>query len=71
MSSIGDFHELYQSDFVSGTFRIQKSGTYQIMEDIVFDFENDNDWWPSSEQVLCPDHRHGQQQKADELRLNH
>ena len=57
--SISDIIELFQSDFEDGTFRIQQSGTYKIMEDIVFDFNagdlNDpNDgvgWWPRSDQV--------------------
>merc|ERR1719295_685520 len=29
---------LYQSDFDEGTYRIQRGGTYHIMEDIEFDF---------------------------------
>ena len=29
---------LYNSDFVDGTYRIRESGTYIIMEDIVFNF---------------------------------
>ena len=37
-SSMDDVYELYQSDFVDGTYRIKKSGTYKIMEDIEFDF---------------------------------
>ena len=57
-SSIDDVHELYQSDFESGTYRIQKSGTYKIMEDIVFDFNAGDvmnpsagtSWWPQEEQ---------------------
>ena len=31
--------ELHQSDFTKGTYRITKSGTYKIMEDIQFDFK--------------------------------
>merc|ERR1719447_843036 len=51
---------LYQSDFEWGTYRIQKSGTYVLMEDITFDFNagdlehpNDGDmqWWPRSDQI--------------------
>ncbi len=57
-SSVEDVYELWQSDFVSGTYRIQKSGTYRIMEDIEFDFnagdlENPSagtSWWPQEEQ---------------------
>ena len=57
-SSIDDVHELYQSHFDHGTYRILKSGTYKIMEDIVFDFNagdlNDpnvgTSWWPTSDQ---------------------
>ena len=56
--SISDIIELFQSDFEDGTFRIQQSGTYKIMEDIVFDFNaGDLDdpnvgtsWWPTSDQ---------------------
>merc|ERR1719295_1916016 len=55
---ISDVIELYQSDFEDRTYRIQKSGTYKIMEDIVFDFnagdyENPNEgtaWWPTEDQ---------------------
>ena len=57
-ASIADVHELYQSDFMNGTYRIKSSGTYKIMEDIVFDFNaGDLDypnegasWWPMAEQ---------------------
>ena len=60
-SSITDLYELYQSDFERGTYRIQKSGTYKIMEDITFDFnagdmnspnEGEMQWWPTSDQSL-------------------
>ena len=37
-SSIRDVYELWQSDFEEGTYRIQRAGTYKIMEDIEFDF---------------------------------
>ena len=51
-------HRLFQSDFVSGTYRIDEPGTYILMEDIVFDFNagdvespNSGDgWWPREEQ---------------------
>ena len=52
--------KLYQSDFDSGTYRITRSATYQIMEDIVFDFNagdvndpnsGDLQWWPTSDQA--------------------
>ncbi len=36
-SSEEEVYELWQSDFVIGRYRIQKSGTYRIMEDITFD----------------------------------
>ena len=57
--SISDVIELFQSDFEDGTYRIQRSGTYKIMEDITFDFnagdlDDPNDgagWWPSEDQV--------------------
>ena len=57
--SIDDVHELYQSDFEDGTYRIQKSGTYVIMEDIVFDFNagdlddpsSGDSWWPTADQI--------------------
>ena len=57
-SSIDDVYELWQSDFEHGTYRILKSGTYKIMQDIVFDFNagdlNDpnigTSWWPTSVQ---------------------
>jgi len=50
--------ELYQRDFESGTYRITESGTYVVMEDIIFDFnagdvEDPNAewaWWPLPEQ---------------------
>jgi len=48
---IDDLYELYQSDFEEGTYRIQKSGTYRIMEDIEFNFNSANDWWPTTEQI--------------------
>merc|ERR1719361_2759784 len=59
MRSVDDVVELWQSDFEEGTYRIETSGTYKIMEDIVFDFNagdlsNPNDgisWWPTSDQV--------------------
>ena len=56
--SIDNIIELYQSDFEEGTYRIRKSGTYIIMEDIEFDFNagdlNDPNtewaWWPREDQ---------------------
>merc|ERR1719361_1238679 len=59
MRSVDDVVELWQSDFEEGTYRIETSGTYKIMEDITFDFnagdlDNPNDgisWWPNSDQV--------------------
>eukprot|EP01084_Bolivina_argentea_P227474 384165_1 len=51
--------ELYQSDFLYGTYRITEPGKYMIMEDIIFDFnapnpsKNDinynNGWWPDAQ----------------------
>ena len=49
---------LYQSDFEHGTYRIRESGTYIVMEDIIFDFNagdiNDplhpDAWWPKGNQ---------------------
>jgi len=54
-----DVYELWQSDFANGTYRIRKSGTYKIMEDITFDFNAgdptepsaDPSWWPQAEQI--------------------
>merc|ERR1719495_223722 len=51
--------ELYQRDFESGTYRITASGTYVVMEDILFDFnagdvEDPNAewaWWPDPSQA--------------------
>jgi len=37
---------LYQKDFANGTYRIQSSGIYRLMEDIVFDPNPDNDYKP-------------------------
>jgi len=34
--------ELTQQDFVKGTYRITRSGTYKVMEDIAFDFQAGN-----------------------------
>merc|ERR1719361_302446 len=59
MRSVDDVVELWQSDFEKGTYRIETSGTYKIMEDIVFDFnagdlENPSQgtsWWPTSDQL--------------------
>ena len=55
-----NIHELYQSDFLYGTYRIIKSGTYILMEDIELDFNSgdlenpnsnsDDSWWPNIEQ---------------------
>jgi len=53
----GGVYELYQSDFLNGTYRIKQSGTYVIMEDIVFDFgagdltdpNNGAGWWPQGD----------------------
>ena len=38
MNWIDDHYELYQKDFEIGTYRIFRSGTYTIMEDLEFDF---------------------------------
>eukprot|EP01083_Nonionella_stella_P119532 357383_1 len=57
--------QLYQKDFIDGTYRITQPGKYVIMEDIVFDFKapdgykegeldtyNDIDnWWPTYDQI--------------------
>lgn len=53
-------YELYQKDFDKGPYRITKSGTYKIMENIVFDFNAPKDrkngafdvgsWWPTTDQ---------------------
>merc|ERR1719242_2296283 len=58
VGSIEDVYELYQTDFEDGTYRITKSGTYQIMEDITFDFNagdvdspNAAGWWPTEDQA--------------------
>merc|ERR1719361_1728224 len=59
MRSVDDVVELWQSDFEEGTYRIETSGTYKIMEDIVFDFNagdlydpnSGTSWWPTSDQV--------------------
>ena len=56
---VDDVHELWQSDFVDGTYRITESGTYVVMEDITFDFnagdwERPNEgssWWPTADQM--------------------
>jgi len=56
---IDDVIELWQSDFEEGTYRIQESGTYKIMEDIVLDFNagdtadpsSGKSWWPQKEQI--------------------
>jgi len=61
-SSVDDLHELWQSDFANGTYRIQQSGTYKIMEDIVFDFNSGDDWWPRADQEQYP----GAQTSRDE-----
>ena len=61
-SSVNDVYELHQSDFDDGTYRITKSGTYKIMEDITFDFNAGNledpntgmSWWPQEEQDEYP-----------------
>ena len=59
--SIDDVYNLYQKDFQYGTYRILKPGIYNIMEDIIYDFnpgldmnhpnsEYDDSWWPNSNQ---------------------
>ena len=55
-SNENDEYELYQSHFNNGTFRIMKSGTYKIMENIIFDFNadynnpnSDTAWWPAND----------------------
>ena len=47
---------LYQDDFTEGTYRILESGTYIIMEDIVFDFNSGTGneigaWLPHNDQA--------------------
>ena len=37
---------LTQNDFIDGTYRIKKSGTYILLENIEFDFNNEYDYWP-------------------------
>jgi hypothetical protein len=37
-TSANNIIDVYQSDFMHGTFRIVDPGTYNIMEDIIFDF---------------------------------
>ena len=54
--SMDDVYYLYQKDFVEGTYRITKSGTYVIMEDITFDFNagtsnEDGAWLPHLDQI--------------------
>ena len=49
---------LYNRDFINGTYRIQESGYYKIMEDIVFDMNRDDinfpnkrgNWFPRASQ---------------------
>jgi hypothetical protein len=38
--------ELSQEDFELGTFRIKASGKYKLTEDIVFEPQESNDYWP-------------------------
>ena len=45
--------KLYQSDFEQGTYRITQSGTYTVMEDIIFDFSS-NEMLPNSEGAYWP-----------------
>jgi len=62
LNSVNDQYELYQKDFLYGTYRITKSGTYTIMEDIIFNFNAPDNfiagetspngidtyaWWPN------------------------
>ena len=42
---------LSQEDFNSGPYRITRSGTYIIIEDIVFNFNPDDDYWPREDQA--------------------
>merc|ERR1719242_2037733 len=57
--STDDVYELRNSDFVEGTYRIKRSGTYRIMEDITFDFNpsalnepsSGDSWWPVADQA--------------------
>ena len=57
-TSSNNIIELYNEDFASGTYRIQKSGTYKIMEDISLNFNaGDTDdaqaeggWMPHKDQ---------------------
>ena len=62
IGNINDITELYQTDFDNGPYRITKSGTYKLMEDIVFNFNfkdsedvdsvlEDDSWWPTSDQA--------------------
>ena len=56
-----DEHYLYQIDFIDGTYRIKKPGTYIIMEDIEFNFNpsppryyspnsvHENYYWPNQD----------------------
>ena len=52
--SMDDVYELRQSDFVKGTYRITQSGTYRIMEDIVFDFQAGNVRNPNAANAWFP-----------------
>ena len=57
-TSSNNIIELYQKDFTEGTYRILEPGYYKIMEDIEFDFNNNensvddpcNAWFPLEEQ---------------------
>ena len=38
--------DLSQADFENGTYRIKESGKYKLTEDIVFEPQESNDYWP-------------------------
>lgn len=42
---------LYQSDFDHGTYRITKPGIYKLKDDIVFDPNPEDDWFPTEDQL--------------------
>ena len=44
--------KLYTSDFSRGTYRIKTPGIYVLKEDITFDPNPDNDWFPTQEQLM-------------------
>jgi len=58
-TSSNNIVQLYQKDFLHGTYRITEAGTYQIMENIEFEFNQGNfddpfvegAWWPAADQA--------------------